>query len=208
MMMRWTGLVVFGALWATCCCSPSEPERVPDPAQATATPPPQEPVVRTPGRAWSDVARGVAWDANWEDRRDRGWYGTENARKGLDHLTTLNVNWIAVTPFSFQRDIHKPTIEFRSRWSKGLAEDVHQAHARGIKVMVKPHIWSNQFWDGSGHWRGHIRMSSEAEWAQWFDHYERWIVTEAKRAEELKADAFCVGLEYLAPAIGLRPAAL
>jgi hypothetical protein len=149
----------------------------------------------TSGRAWKGVARGVAWDANWGDRTN--WYGTEGAKKGLDKIKNdVGVDWIAVTPFSFQSDVNEPAIRFRDGWSD-LDADVKNAHARGIKVMVKPHIWSNQFWDGSNNWRGTIRMKSEEDWAQWFENYETWIVAEAQTAEELNADAFCVGLEYL-----------
>jgi hypothetical protein len=144
---------------------------------------------------WHGVARGVAWDANWDDRS--GWYGTDRAVQGLDRMKGIGVNWIAVTPFSYQANVHKPSIRFRDGWRDSLDVDVKNAHARGIKVMVKPHIWSNQFWDGSNHWRGTIQMQSDAHWAEWFSHYERWIVGEAKVAQRLRADAFCVGLEYL-----------
>lgn len=147
-----------------------------------------------PGQQWQGVARGVAWDANWSDKAN--WYGTDGAKKGLDKIKVMGVDWIAVTPFSFQRDVNEPTIRFRSGWDD-LDEDVKNARAKGIKVMVKPHIWSNQFWDGSNNWRGTIRMKSEEDWAQWFADYEEWIVAEAAMAEELDADAFCVGLEYL-----------
>lgn len=151
--------------------------------------------VTGPVREWKGVARGVAWDANWGDREN--WYGTEGARKGLDKIQKeVGVDWIAVTPFSYQSDVNEPSIRFRSGWSD-LEEDVKHARARGIKVMVKPHIWSNQFWDGSNNWRGTIRMKSEEDWKEWFEDYTEWIVVEATKAEALDADAFCVGLEYL-----------
>ncbi|MCA9667859.1 MAG: hypothetical protein KC503_19800 [Myxococcales bacterium] len=147
------------------------------------------------GAKGRNVVRGVAWDANWRDRAH--WYGTKNAERSLVRLKQINANWIAVTPFSYQPRVDEPRIRFREGWSRGLDKDIRNAHRLGIKVLLKPHIWSNQFWDGSGNWRGTIKMSSEAEWAKWFDYYERWIVHVAKQAAAAKADAFCVGLEYV-----------
>lgn len=144
--------------------------------------------------SWPAFARGVAWDANWEDRT--GWYGTDAAKRALDHLRSIHVDWIAVTPFSFQNNINEPAIRSRD-WSDGIAADIAAAHARGMKVLVKPHIWSNQFWDGSGNWRGTIEMRNDDDWAAWFANYTAWIVACAREAARLKADAFCVGLEYL-----------
>ncbi len=145
--------------------------------------------------SWSFVSKGVTWDYDWN--APKHGYGSPSAKAALEHLRKMGVNAIAVTPFSFQKNVHRPEIQFRPQWSAGLKRDVQNARAMGLKVMVKPHIWSNQFWDGSGHWRGTIEMKSEADWAAWFSNYERWIVAEAKRAQALKADAFCVGLEFL-----------
>ena len=146
-------------------------------------------------KRWQGVARGVAWDADWSDRDS--WYGTRKAKSQLDKLRTLNVDWIAVTPFAFQESVHRPELKFRPDWGKGLSQDIRQAHFRGMKVMVKPHIWSNQFWDGSNHWRGTISMESDEAWRVWFAGYTRWIVQAAAAAQAEGADAFCVGLEYL-----------
>lgn len=205
----WWGAAGLGALClpAAACSSPKgTPPATPSrPSKAQTGQRPQSPLAKAhttpqgavapPLKKWPGVARGVAWDANWENQQH--WYGTPAAEAGLDHLKRLHGDWIAITPFSFQRDIKKPDINFRPQWGLNLAQDVKNAHDRKIKVMVKPHIWSNQFWDGSGAWRGHIRMQSDAEWATWFENYTRWIVHVAKQAQALNADAFCVGLEYL-----------
>ena len=117
-MKAW--LLILGVVGSCRLADKAEP-RPPQPPQPPASP--ESPPQSTPDpvkRQWTGVARGVAWDSSWEDRS--AWYGTPRAEAMLDHLVSLGGDWIAVTPFSFQRDIHAPAIDFRPRWSSGLTE--------------------------------------------------------------------------------------
>ncbi|MDX1683090.1 MAG: hypothetical protein R3336_08220, partial [Phycisphaeraceae bacterium] len=103
-------------------------------------------------------------------RRGHG-YGSEPAGKALDRLKQLSVNWIAVTPFAYQPTADSDQLRgFPGRpgdsgFFKGLdptlsnadlARQIRQAHQRNIAVMLKPHVWSNDFWGGKDQWHGTV----------------------------------------------------
>jgi hypothetical protein len=82
----------------------------------------------------------------------------------------------------------------RSGEKDGLGQTIRDAHAAGLKVLIKPHIWSRDF-GGNKKWHGDIAMTSEADWATWFEQYSRYVLQQAKLAAEHKAEALSVGCE-------------
>jgi len=138
---------------------------------------------------------GVCYDADWENRT--GWYGTPLAKQQLKNLKKMGANSISVTPFAFQRNVNQPKIEFKPIINPGLQKDILTAQKMGFKIILKPHLWSNQFWDGSGNWRGTIEMKSEKDWAEWFLQYEQMITHFAKVAAKLEVDMLVIGLEFV-----------
>ena len=123
-------------------------------------------------------------------------YGSEPARRELDRMAVLGVNWIALNDFAYMPDVTGPVVAFgrdRSMTRDDLRRQIADAHNRGIKVLLKPHIWASSFWDGK--WHGDIRMDDEAEWAAFFDNYTAYILDQAKLAAETGADGLSVGVE-------------
>ncbi len=138
--------------------------------------------------------RGVCYDANWEDRSE--WYGTGRAEAALKRLPALGVNAVSLTPFAYQTDVSRPEIRFREELDPGMEQDTRVARQLGLRVVLKPHIWSHEFWDGSQQWPGSIEMKTEEDWGRWFQNYERMIRVFAAHAARLRADMFVVGVEY------------
>jgi hypothetical protein len=123
-------------------------------------------------------------------------YGSDDCRKQLDTLASLGANWISVTEFAYMPAIDSPQLRFggdRSMTRDDVAKTIADAHARGIKVLVKPHLWSRAFHDGK--FAGDIEMKSGADWDAWFAAYGDYVVDSATRAQAAGADAFCVGVE-------------
>ena len=126
----------------------------------------------------------------------------------LDELAAAGVNWIALIPFGWQSRFDNPAIRLRTsgvRWSEtdeGLRQISAQAHARGIGVLLKPHIWLTAA--VVGEWRGTIRFDTEEEWQQWEDDYRALILHYAQLAAELEVELFSVGVE-LHSAVRERP---
>jgi hypothetical protein len=152
-------------------------------APAAGFDPPQVPVVAgARHRGVCFVAGGEVTPAAFEDLREHG------------------VTWISQTPFGWQDKADDPTFrivtEGRVYWGErdsGLAGTARMARAKGIRTLLKPHLWLRDRSDGK--WVGSIAMKNEADWAAWFARYEEFIVHYARLAEGLGMEAFCVGTE-------------
>lgn len=132
--------------------------------------------------------RGVCWEGAGEiDSTD------------LDPLARIRANWISQTPFGWQRNPYVPDLRAsfdRRHWGpywgesdEGIEATTRWAHARGIRVLLKPHVWVRGFWSGS------ITMKSEEDWEKWFADYRDFILHYADLAQRIGADALAVGTE-------------
>ncbi len=143
-------------------------------------------------------------------RRGRG-YGSESAAVALDGLADLGFNCIAITPFAYQKTHDSPTLAgftgrpgdagFFRGTDPSLTDDdftrqIQQAHDRGLRVMVKPHIWSGDFHQGD-QWHGTITQNTPEDHAQWWNAYRGYILHYAQLAADAQADGFCVGTELV-----------
>jgi hypothetical protein len=122
-------------------------------------------------------------------------YGSPAFARTLDESRALGATWVAITPFGRVRDVTStgvdPTFEAPfDRNRADIARAVAMAHARGLHVMLIPHIWVE-----SGVWRGKMNPPSEAGWARWASSYTRFIVAWARVAEAAHAEMFSAGVE-------------
>ena len=140
-------------------------------------------------RAFPERIRGMSWVAGGEITGD-----------DLDPLLASNVEWIVQTPFGWQErwdstDILLAT-DGRILWGErdeGLRVTTKLAKERGLKVMLKPHLWLRD--RSNDMWRGKISMPTEEAWATWFGEYRTFIMHYARLAAELDIEAFCIGTE-------------
>lgn len=135
--------------------------------------------------------RGVVY-SSWD-----GSYPAAMAHPAhLAHFEATGVEWLQLMTFAHQPDVQQPAIRTgRSKWPSAF---IKAARAKGMKILVKPHVWSRQFYDGSKRWRGSIVMQTEADRVAWFAEYERFIVDQARRAAADGVEMFSIGLEYVA----------
>ena len=129
-------------------------------------------------------------------RRGGGGYGSEMCADELDELAALGCNWVALTEHVYMESVRSPEVRWREGRGENLIKTVADAHARGIKVLFKPHVWSRDF--GRGEWHGTVEMQSEADWAAFFQNYGDYVVAHAELAQAAGADAFCIGNELKA----------
>ena len=122
----------------------------------------------------------------------REW-GTDDMVKTMRELKALGVEWVSIHPYAqIRRD--GSLVPYYGRRNGGkvptyVTRPIREAHALGMKLMMKPHI---SYW-GSFDWRGAIRFESEEQWQRFFADYERWINDLAEACRD--ADAFVVGTE-------------
>jgi hypothetical protein len=122
-------------------------------------------------------------------------YGTEHTAALLDFLARRGVNWISVTPFGrlwslSSRDID---LEFEAPYEdnrRAIHALVDQAHARGIRVLLIPHLWVD-----TGGWRGDVDPGDAEGWAEYRASYAAFVMAWAADAEAAGVDAFSIGVE-------------
>ena len=67
---------------------------------------------------------------------------------------------------------------------------VAQAHARGMRVMIIPHLWVE-----AGGWRGEVEPGTPERWAEYQESYRAFVLHWARDAALAGADAFSIGVE-------------
>jgi len=118
----------------------------------------------------------------------------------LDELAGLGANWVAIHPYA--RIDADGTVRWRRRTPaddrpagtrpeapEWLRRPIREAHRRGLKILIKPHLAYWRTWE----WRGDIAFDSAAAWDRFFTSYEAWIVELATFSQD--ADAFVVATE-------------
>jgi hypothetical protein len=143
-------------------------------------------------------------------RRGHG-YGSDAAAAELDSLHALGVRWIAITPFGYQHDAtadeitgypgHEGRSEFFGSTDPSMTDDdltrqVSDAHALGLHVTLKPHLWSRDFWH-QGEWQGSIRQASDEQHARWWKSYRAFMLHYAELAEATATEQLCIGTELI-----------
>jgi len=119
----------------------------------------------------------------------------EMAAEALDPIVELGAGWIAVIPYAFV-DPDDPVVRFGGEgqfWGEtaaGVAATITAAHARGLRALLKPHLWVR----GQG-WPGEFSPDTDAGWATFLAGYRDYIVRFATVADSVGADMFSVGTE-------------
>ena len=131
------------------------------------------------------------------------WVGGDSITpEMLAPLLRDHVTWLAQTPFGWQRGAADPSIRTNfgrpsGRWGlwgesdAGIVYTARLARARGIRTLLKPHLWVR----GYSSWPGDINMSSVAEWDAWFASYAEFIMHYAALAEAEHLAGLCIGTE-------------
>ncbi len=117
-------------------------------------------------------------------------FGSAAANLALTKAKELGATAVAVIPFLWQPNAASPDLARGNDMNDDeLRAAIREAHALGLAVLVKPHVWVPQSWAGA------VAMHSEADWQQWFANYQREITHIARIAESEKAEALAIGTE-------------
>lgn len=117
-------------------------------------------------------------------------FGSVGADLALAQARQLGATAVAVIPFLWQPTPDSPDlVRGKDIDDDQLRAAIRQAHARGLAVVVKPHVWVPQSWAGA------VVMNSDGDWRQWFANYQRELLHIAQIAEAEKAEAFAIGTE-------------
>lgn len=125
----------------------------------------------------------ASWKAN-------EWLGLDSD-SSLDDLKATGANYVAVVVTQYMANASANTIApdaAKTVSNAALVSAIQKIHARGMKVMLKPHVDVV----GETPWRGAIAPSDQAAW---FASYQAFINAYATLAQANGVERFCVGTE-------------
>ncbi len=148
--------------------------------------------------------RGVCYAHAW------GWsgqdgYGSETSARTLERLHKLGVEWLSLTPFGFMASVTASDIRMMGAHGgesdERMRADVNRAHALGMKVTLKPHLWIRH-----GEWQGDLKWPDDEAFRRWFASFRAFALRYAALAEQDHYDLYVIGTE-LKSATARDPAA-
>jgi hypothetical protein len=122
-------------------------------------------------------------------------YGTPYSEALLDELVRMGANAISITPFGriWSLSSTRVLLDFEQPYQQNraaIARMIAQAKARGLRVLLIPHLWVE-----TGGWRGEIDPGSPEGWRAYRSSYRDFVLAWARDAQAFGADAFSVGVE-------------
>ncbi len=149
--------------------------------------------------AWQDTGlgamRGVTIGPIESALHPNKGYGSPAFERTLDEARDMGATWISLTPFGRVLDL-KPSgiaMTFEQPFEesrRALRRAVGQAHARGLRVLIVPHLWVE-----SGGWRAEIEPGDDVAWARWTRSYAEFVHAYAELARDTQADMLALGVE-------------
>ena len=133
--------------------------------------------------------RGVNFTAERPDV-----YGSAGARRMLEQLPAHGINSIALVPYGFTpRQTPSVRLPGPGSWEsdEGVADLALHARKLGIRVLLKPQIWSHTGFPGD------LFYASPTDRRRWFDDYARFVDHYAQLATRIGAEILCVGNEFV-----------
>lgn len=129
-------------------------------------------------------------------------------------LIAMNANWVGIVPekLIYRHNLKLREDQYNEYWGETIEatiQSIELAKESGLKIFIKPHVVlqkkSGQKDKTSGaDWRGAINPKSESDWQVFEQHYEDYILTLVKIAEEYKVELFAIGTE-LKSSVEKRP---
>lgn len=114
----------------------------------------------------------------------------------LAPIIALNADHVCIMPYSYgpakDGGIFYQGLDWQW-WGErkdGVRTMVKEAHDKGMKVLLKPHIWMMD-----GQFTGRYDPGSEDGWKAFERSYETYIMDYAWLAQELDVELFCIGTE-------------
>jgi hypothetical protein len=117
-------------------------------------------------------------------------YDSAQARRMLELLPSYGVDSVALVPYGWSTS-RAPRVRISSgagSWENdlGIEELARVAHARGMKVFLKPAVWLAY----------NIQLSNVQDRRDWFQQYSLFVEHYAQLAARIHADLFSVGGEF------------
>lgn len=118
-------------------------------------------------------------------------------------IQQLGGNWVAVLPYAYFKKDQPQIYGFskQSWWGErpeGIATSAQYAHQNGVKVLLKPQLWTHNQWIGD------LAFETEEDWTTFENNYEQFILQWAAIGDSLGVEMLCIGTE-LCQVVKKRP---
>jgi hypothetical protein len=122
--------------------------------------------------------------------------GSDTAKLSLTNARNLGARAVAIVPFLWQSSPSSADLVRGDDMDDAqLRLAIHDAHALGLMVLIKPHVWIPHSWAGEA------AMITQDAWTDWFANYRRELIHIARIAEDEKAEALAIGTELTATSL-------
>lgn len=171
-------------------------------AAALGTLPAMSGGLRPTADAWrwsqSGAIRGVTIGPIESVRHPDKGYGSSACERALDEAKAMGATWVSLTPFGRVRDLTPEGIDksFEAPFDQNrehVLETIRDAHERGLRVMLVPHLWVE-----SGEWRALIDPGTDEGWAKWAADYRDFLLAWTDVAKEGNVELLAIGVEMRA----------
>ncbi len=117
-------------------------------------------------------------------------YDPQSAVPMLDRLKQYGVDSIALVPYGFAAT-REPSVRFPGGMERSddIAALTALAHHRGMKVFLKPQLWTRDGFPGT------LEFRDPGDRARWFAEYRKFVEYYAALSARIHADLFAVGVE-------------
>lgn len=119
-----------------------------------------------------------------------GGYEAEGALNVLGQLPRSGIDSIALVPYGFiSRDSQMVRLNNKRGWESdaGITRLADAAHKLGLRVLLKPHVWRQT----------NLDLADSERRRLWFASYVLFIEHYARMANEIRADLFSAGVEFV-----------
>ncbi|MFA5801274.1 MAG: hypothetical protein WC911_02230 [Thermoleophilia bacterium] len=134
--------------------------------------------------------RGFNYPSWWHDE-----YLGQSSSDSLSRVAATGANWVAIDPTQYMNTVTSNSMAPENGGAGRTASDeavikaIDDAHARGLKVLLKPHI---DISDGTSRWDIH-----PANPVRWFANYKLMMVNYATLADAHHVEMISVGTELV-----------
>lgn len=109
----------------------------------------------------------------------------------------ISAEWVSLMPYGFVQEGSARFVYGRDNqwkwWGEspyGVVQCIRMAHQKGLKVMLKPHMWV-----GHGTFTGHFDLQTEEEWQIFEQSYGEYLLDYARIADSTGVELYCIATE-------------
>ncbi len=127
-------------------------------------------------------------------------YGSSKSKSMHGYLKNIGFDSVQLNTFGYMRSSKSTRVFYKldpTLGNSSLRKEIQNLNEKGLKVVLKPHIWIGGLNFNPENWRNKIDFDKEKDLQKWFENYTKFIIDQAKIAEEENVNLFVVGTELV-----------